>query len=456
MFGDSMLCGCCASSWDYFSDDIVGGEFNETFCRQRQKSIDNASLRRVAESWSQVPSLEQLVYFISSYQEPMDRMWLVFYWITQNISYGNKFGIDHFNARSVFMVRQGICEGYSSLFQWLSRSVGIPCRKIYGLAKGRGYEKEPFLGRIRWFINCLYPPMHITNHVWNAVRLSDRSWYLVDSTWGSGYNDSMQASSFRRELKTHYFLTRPEQFSYSHLPAHASWQLLIKSERVSYGTFVRRPRIWPAFFDLQLQVVEPANSPELTFDRQHGFAKLLIRAPPEVTISSSLEKNEIKTSDKQCLVQFINERQIWQCLFIPQQYGRHTVTIFGHLQNSSDNGKCAMEFHFDAPLYRPVKRTVFPETYSSFSTFKCELFEPLDGQLKQGSQVTIHCRVINAISVRLIFDDNEWLPEDGYDQTTGHFKKIITVPKSKITLNVKNKAQLNYTTLLLYTIVSKI
>jgi transglutaminase/protease-like cytokinesis protein 3 len=263
----------------------------------------------------------------------------------------------------------------------------------------------------------------------------------------------MNARDFRRELKTHYFLTRPEQLLYSHLPSNASWQLVTNSERVSYDVFVRRPKIWSTYFNLQLQVVEPQNSPELIFDRKRGLTELLIRAPIDVIISSSLEINNIKTLKEQSFTQFLHERQVWQCLFIPQRHGRHTVTIFGRRQNSSDNGECAIQFHFNAPLYRPVKHTIFPKTYSNFSTDKCELFEPLEGQLKEGSQVTIHCRVVDATSVRLILDENDWLSEDGYDKITGHFKRTITVPKKKITLNVKDKKASNYTTLLLYTVI---
>jgi transglutaminase/protease-like cytokinesis protein 3 len=121
----------------------------------------------------------------------------------------------------------------------------------------------------------------------------------------------MGAGDFHRALETHYFLTRPEQLLYSHLPSNASWQLVANSERVSYGVFVRRTRIWPAYFDLQLQVIEPQNSPELIFDRKRGLTKLLIRAPVDVIISSSLEINNIKTLKEQSFIQFLHERQVW-------------------------------------------------------------------------------------------------------------------------------------------------
>ncbi|CAF4041465.1 unnamed protein product [Adineta steineri] len=477
LFVDQVRCGCCISLADYFSDDIVGGDFSEVFCRQRQASIDNASLRTTVESWSQVGNMEYLCNLILAYAQPMDRIWLVFYWISQNISYGAQWNVNLSIPESVFIARQGVCDGYASLFQHLSNMVGVPCRKVSGLAKGGGYLKPLFLGSVRWCINCSYPPIHIANHAWNAVRLGDRSWYLIDSTWGAGHRKSI-TNEYCRELDTHYFLTRPEHFLYSHLPSSATWQLVAGPERLSYNTFVSRPLVWSAYFDLQLQVVEPTNSPEVTFDKQRGFAEVLIRAPNDVVISSSLQKNNINSSNEQCLVQFLNEQQLWQCLFLPQQCGTHAVTIFGRRQNSSNNGQCAMKFYLNVPLFRSVKLTKFPTTYKGFSDYKCELFEPLNvkltkfpttykgfsdykcelfeplnGELKQGSQITIHCRISEAISVRLILDDNEWLPEDGYNKETGHFKKTITVPKQKITLNVKNKKETTYSTLVLYTVI---
>jgi hypothetical protein len=109
-FVNSVECGCCASLGNHFSDDIVGDEFNETFCGQRQKSIDNPSLRATVASWSQAPSMEYLIGLIRTYREPMDRIWLVFYWITQNISYGDKSGVEQFSAEQVFKARQCVCE----------------------------------------------------------------------------------------------------------------------------------------------------------------------------------------------------------------------------------------------------------------------------------------------------------------------------------------------------------
>ncbi len=91
-------------------------------------------------------------------------------------------------------------------------------------------------------------------------------------------------------------------------------------------------------------------------------------------------------------------------------------------------------------------------TYSKFSTYKCELFKPLEGQLKEGSQVTIYCRIADALSVRLILDDSKWLSEDRYDKVIKHFKRTITVPKRKITVIVKNEKASNYKKILLYTV----
>jgi len=149
---------------NHFSDDIVGGEFNETFCRQRQKSIDNPSLRAVVASWPQAPSMEDLIGLIGTYTEPMDRIWLVFYWITQNISYGDKLSVDQFSAEQIFKARQGVCEGYAALFQYLGINGGIPCRKVSGFAKGCGYVKEPFLGSLRYGVSVVVIPQYIIMH----------------------------------------------------------------------------------------------------------------------------------------------------------------------------------------------------------------------------------------------------------------------------------------------------
>lgn len=92
----------CLSLRDRFFDDIIGDDFNETFVRQHQQSIHNQTFRNVIASWSQVPNLESLTSLIRTYPDPVDRIWLVFCWVAQNISYGNDKEVNYFSPHSVF------------------------------------------------------------------------------------------------------------------------------------------------------------------------------------------------------------------------------------------------------------------------------------------------------------------------------------------------------------------
>lgn len=125
---------------------------------------------------------------------------------------------------------------------------------------GCSYDGPPFLGSIS----------QPTDHVWNAVRLSRKSWYLIDSTWGSQYCSASSSNSVH-ELDKHYFLTRPEQFLYYHLPLESCWQLLPVSKRISYSEFVNRSKVWPSFFTFELEINQPKNSSNLTYDKKMWF-----------------------------------------------------------------------------------------------------------------------------------------------------------------------------------------
>ncbi len=78
-----------------------------------------------------------------------------------------------------------------------------------GYSKGYGFDAGKKLSQ--------------NDHAWNAVKIEGK-YFLADATWGAGVIN--HKGKYERKFNEAYFLSRPENFIYSHLPADPMWQLL--------------------------------------------------------------------------------------------------------------------------------------------------------------------------------------------------------------------------------------
>ena len=352
--------------------------------------------------------------------------------MSQNIEYdveayftGN---IRRQTSEDIFANRKGVCDAFGTIFETLCTAVQIECKKISGYAKGHGFKMgEESFAR--------------TSHACNVIRLEEH-WYLVDSTWGAGYLDSNNCN--RKELNAFYFLVRPEQLIYRHLPEDPRWQLLMSS--ISMNDFVRLPYVYPRFFELNLEIIHPRQSNMASLDSSLGIAEVLVQASSDAVLIGDIEQTGSGKIKNDSLIQYDADRQRWQCLFAPQHSGLHTLTLFARQERQKNENKIseskyssAIQFGLHVPTGLPKTKT-FPITYGLFTERKCQIFEPLDGTLKSGSKVTIHCRIPGAYCGRLLLDGN-WLSEDLLKD--GIFKRQITVPRQEVTMYAQFPDNLN-------------
>jgi transglutaminase-like putative cysteine protease len=408
--------------------------FDPEFCRQRQAAIDNMDYRKIIISWRATSFTEviNLIKNLSVGKNLIDRAWIVFYWVSQNIEYDvNSFfsgNISHQSSDDVFRNKKGVCDAYGTIFKALCDGVQLECIKISGYAKGYGYVpgKSTFTR---------------TDHAWNVIKL-DNKWYFIDSTWGAGHLDMY--NQYQKKLDSHYFLTRPEHMIYNHFPEDSKWQLL--STPISMQQFLLLPHVYSTFFDLQLEIISPHNENMVIFDTNHNLAEVLIHTPSDVYLSCSVAHH--KTSG---LVQYDANRKLWQCLFRPGTSGYQTLNIYARQGRSAGSYQGAIEFGLNMPDMIPFKK--FPLTYGTFTNNKCQIFEPLVEKLKQGIKVTIHCRIPGARCVCLSFDGT--LSSKEHNVVNDIFKQQITVPNREVTVYVKfinNQKSNNYDGLFKYTV----
>ncbi len=147
----------------------------------------------------------------------------IYVWIARNIEYDiNAYMKGRIDSQEVFDVLgkgKAICSGFSNLFNYLCQQANIKAEIIEGNAKVLGYQN-----------NAIFTNL---NHAWNAVKIYE-SWYLLDVTWATG--DPFLFNKLDKNVDLNaYFLTPPEIFIKTHLPADPSWQLI--KDKVSITEF---------------------------------------------------------------------------------------------------------------------------------------------------------------------------------------------------------------------------
>ncbi|CAF3907895.1 unnamed protein product [Rotaria sp. Silwood2] len=413
--------------------------FDTRFWQKRQMIIDNPFYREKVDSWK-VTSIDHLITLIKDLtleKNIIDRIWLIYYWISQNIQYD----IDaDFNSRhryqkaeDIFRTGKSTCEGYASIFKILCDNLNIPCEKVCGYAKD-------------FFFKIDKPTFSQINHTWNAIRLNNNHWYLIDSAWGTGYIDNYH--KYKKDLKPHYFLTHPEHMIYNHLPEESRWQLL--SKPIKMDDYIHLPHIHSYYFIYNLNIISPRFSSIVTYNTNQSFAEVLIQAPDDIQLTCSI-KDDIRSTS---LTQYDVSRQVWQCLFAPHKSGFHTLIIFAKQISSMNLLKNVIELGVTVLPNDLIKGKISPMTFGKFIEYKCQILSPLDGILKRGTKVTIRCRIPHASCARISLD-GVWLDEVPLKNDIFMFRQQINVPEQEIIVYAKfNNKKMNktYDGLIRYTV----
>ena len=405
------------------------------FVYRRQVVINHRTYRVTVDSW-RATSLNHLILLIGdlvpNQVQVTDRLWIIFYWISQNIRYDLEADIHmatrQMRAEDVFRGGKASSQGYTAIFQYLSDVFKIRCETIEGYAKDYNFKLEN-------------PNFTRVNHTWNVVQI-DRHWYFVDVAWGTGYIDGNH--EYKTDLKTFYFLTNPEEMIYDHLPVDSRWQLL--GNPIAMQDYLQLPHVHSYYFVYGLSIVSAHSHSMLSFDSNRSLAEVFIRAPDDVQLTCAV-KNDPRS---RTLTQYDGNRQLWQCLIAPYKTGFHTLIIFATRLASTNIFRNVIEFGVEVSDHDLFRRRTLPITFEKFLEHKCQILSPMNGRLKRGTKVQIRCRIPNAITAR-ISADGIWMDE--VPMRTDLFKQEINVPERELIVYARfnhSKSSKNYDGLIRY------
>ena len=260
--------------------------------------------------------------------------------------------------KKFFHIRKGVSTGYSHLYKYLCDQLNLKCEEIIGYSKAYGFDE--FLKK---------------DHVWNVVEI-DQHWYLIDSTWGSGYLNEQK--TFEQQLNTFYFLTRPCQMIYYHLPKDEKWQLL--QIPINMTQYIQMPKVYPIYFELNLELISPRDQAHIDLLPGKSYALVVIRTSIDVELLSSLKLHD-KEIDGGHRIIYDVKKQLYRCYFAPTNIGKHKVQLFAkHMDSISDSYEHALDLTIDINELS-LNSISYPKTWKNFYDLNLKLLSPINTHL---------------------------------------------------------------------------
>jgi transglutaminase-like putative cysteine protease len=188
-----------------------------------------------------VRSLQDLGYQLTApFPSPTDKARAIFKWLHFNVRYDvdNFFGgtVKGSTPQSTLQSGLAVCEGYAALFTNLATHAGLESIVISGHGKGYGYSP-------------LAPgsplPPYNAGHAWNAVKIDNGEWKLIDACWGAGHVQG-KGMPYIQEWNPTMFSMSNEEFGIKHFPGNKEHFFLPGGRRLSWEEYITiNPSHWP-------------------------------------------------------------------------------------------------------------------------------------------------------------------------------------------------------------------
>ncbi|RPB03535.1 hypothetical protein L873DRAFT_172090 [Choiromyces venosus 120613-1] len=240
---------------DALDDDVDGDEAADGGIVQRPADFDGANLSLVDKSARFIgnpppfTTPESLAnhHVCRPYRSDVQRLRAIFTWVSEKIAWEHPSGPlngemgDELDTRTVIAQKRGSPEEVAALVLGMCNAVGITCETV------RGYLKAP--GEVLDVDMCPRP-----NHWWNAVVV-DGEWRFMDCSLASPTHPRrvMYSPSPLGQADFFWFLTKPSQFCWTHIPIMMEQQHIVPALPMPY--LLALPCACPPFFKHGLQMI---------------------------------------------------------------------------------------------------------------------------------------------------------------------------------------------------------
>lgn len=180
-------------------------------------------------------------YVCRPYRSDVQRLRAIFTWVSEKLTWEEDFESD-IDSRRVIQTKRACAEEVAVLVAELCGAVGIHAEIIKGYLKIPGEEPD---------LNNMPRP----NHWWNGV-IVDGEWRIMDCSLASPSNPrrSLYSSASSREADSFWFLARPTEICWTHVPEQHQQQHLCPP--MAHEILLALPCACPPFFKNGLEMVE--------------------------------------------------------------------------------------------------------------------------------------------------------------------------------------------------------
>ncbi|KAK8038070.1 cytokinesis protein cyk3 [Apiospora phragmitis] len=265
---------------DEFLESIEGGEGADGMPVHEPTNYQTINLGQVDKNSrfiSNLPPMTTAVtlattYVCRPYRSDVQKLRAIFTWVAEKINWEEDFEGD-VDTRRVIQTKRGCAEEYAVLVHEMCVSVGLHSEIV------RGYLKTP--GEI--------PETNImprSNHWWNAV-IVDNEWRIMDCCLASASNPQrgLYSSSANVNADSWWFLTRPSEICWTHIPEHHSQQHLCPP--VSPEILLNLPGACPPYFRNELAMVDYNTS--LTRIEDLEMVHVKFNVPADIEVAAEVE-----------------------------------------------------------------------------------------------------------------------------------------------------------------------
>lgn len=220
-------------------------------------------------------------YVCRPYRSDVQRLRAIFIWCAERISWSQDVGVSPggrghgIDTRRVITQKTGSSREVAAVVMEMCRAIGLPAEMIQGYLKRPGEALD---------LDAISAAK--ANHYWNSV-LVDGEWRMIDSSLASPTNPNrgLYSSISQSIAEAWYFLAKPSEFCWTHVPMEPDQQHLIPA--VSPDTLLALPGTCPAFFRLGLMV--HAYDTSLTRIEGLEMSTISINVPVDVEIYAEVE-----------------------------------------------------------------------------------------------------------------------------------------------------------------------
>ena len=233
------------ASVDEFFETAEGDENLEGTPVQDPTDYQAVNLQLVDKSARFVNSLPPMTnatslaqgYLCRPYRSDVQRLRAIFTWVSEKVAWEDDFEGD-VDTRRVIQARRGCSEEIAVLVSEMCAAMGMHSEVV------RGYLKSP--GEIAEHLR--------PNHWWNAV-VTDGQWRVMDCSLASPTNPkrSYFSSAGPQVAENGFFLARPVEICYTHIPSHFEQQHICPP--ISPDILLALPCACPQYFKNGLQIV---------------------------------------------------------------------------------------------------------------------------------------------------------------------------------------------------------